>query len=134
MHYKPQNDLKMTLEIRGEIQLSDLQFVFNGYFPFLKIEFFKIPHKIGEGLAKSLLFDNKKLVKDCRTVHEVGELIFDETMKVSAFEAKLQDEFGLSVQVFRKSGNVWLETSATDTWTLREQNDEGAELETKFKE
>lgn len=134
MYYKPQNNSKMILEIRDEISLSDLQSAFNSYFPFLKIEFFKKPHKIGEGLAKSLLFDNKKMVKDCRTAHEVGRLVFDETMKVSAFESKLQDEFGLSVQVFRKSGNVWLETSATDTWTLRQQNDEGAELDTEIKD
>jgi hypothetical protein len=41
--------------------------------------------------------------------------------------------YGLSVQVFRKSGNVWLETSATDNWTLRQQNNEGAELSTQMK-
>lgn len=134
MYYKPQDNFKMTLDISDELLLSDLQKAFNTYFPFLKIEFFKKPHKIGEGLAKSLIFDNKKIVKDCRTAHVIGKLEFEETMEVAVFESKLQEEFGLSVQVFRKSGNVWLETSATDTWTLRQQNDEGAELDTQFKD
>jgi hypothetical protein len=35
---------------------------------------------------------------------------------------------GLYVQVFRKSGKVWLETTATDNWSLYKQNEEGQEL------
>jgi hypothetical protein len=30
--------------------------------------------------------------------------------------------------VFRKSGKTWLETSVTDDWTLKRQNEEGMEL------
>jgi hypothetical protein len=37
------------------------------------------------------------------------------------------------VQVFRKSGNVWLETSATDAWSLKQQNQEGMDLSTEFR-
>jgi hypothetical protein len=32
------------------------------------------------------------------------------------------------VQVFRKSGKVWLETTVTDGWTLEEQNLQGEAL------
>ena len=35
--------------------------------------------------------------------------------------------FGLSAQVFRLSGDVWLETTSTDNWTLEEQNSTGQE-------
>jgi hypothetical protein len=45
---------------------------------------------------------------------------------VSKVEMGFQESFGISVQVFRKSGKVWLETSATDCWTLEEQNEQGA--------
>jgi hypothetical protein len=36
--------------------------------------------------------------------------------------------------VFRKSGAVWLITSATDNWTLSQQNEEGKSLAQHFKE
>jgi hypothetical protein len=63
-----------------------------------------------------------------------GLLHISREMTVSQFEAKLYDDFGLSAQVFRKSGNVWLETSATDAWTLAQQNEEGAELSRQIHE
>lgn len=53
-----------------------------------------------------------------------------EDMPVSTLEQLFQDYFGLSAQVFRKSGRSWLETSLTDDWTLKRQNDEGYELRT----
>jgi hypothetical protein len=43
-------------------------------------------------------------------------------------EKVFQDNLGLYVQVFRKSGKVWLETTATDNWSLFKQNEEGQEL------
>ena len=55
-------------------------------------------------------------------------------MTVNQLELLIFSKFGLAAQVFRKSGNVWLETSATDNWTLLQQNNEGAELSTQIKE
>ncbi len=57
-----------------------------------------------------------------------GELEIDGTMTVNMLESKLFEQFGLSVQVSRKSGNLWLETSLTNHWTLKEQNDHGREI------
>jgi hypothetical protein len=34
------------------------------------------------------------------------------------------------VQVSRKSGTLWLETTMTDSWTLGQQNEHGRELST----
>lgn len=36
--------------------------------------------------------------------------------------------FGLRTEVFRKSGNVWVPTVLTDSWTLQQQNNAGEEL------
>ena len=44
------------------------------------------------------------------------------------YYATFGEVYGLGVQVFRKSGNVWLETTVTDSWTLKEQNDQGESL------
>jgi hypothetical protein len=128
MYFNPKEDALMRLTIGGDTRLSSLQSDFNNYFPYLKIEFFKIPHRIGEALAKNLIYDKNKMVRDCRLIKSEGVLEFSNSMTVSDFEDKFQKEFGLSVQVFRRSGNVWLETSATDSWTLEQQNSEGAEL------
>lgn len=128
MYFNPKEDALMRLTIGGDTRLSSLQSDFNNYFPYLKIEFFKIPHRIGEALAKNLIYDKNKMVRDCRLMKSEGVLEFSNSITVSDFEDKFQKEFGLSVQVFRRSGNVWLETSATDSWTLEQQNSEGAEL------
>ena len=49
-------------------------------------------------------------------------------MTVTDFENALMDQFGLSAQVFRRSGNIWLETTITDYWTLKQQNEHGREI------
>ena len=50
-------------------------------------------------------------------------------MKVAELENAFAKSFGFAVQVFRKSGNVWLQTTATDDWTLEEQNLKATEIE-----
>lgn len=124
----------MTITINENRQLLELQQDFNAVFPFLKIEFFKAPHSIGEGSAKNQLHDNNRMVSDCRLKKTEGDLQIRDDMTVSDLEARFFDDFGLSAQIFRKSGNVWLETSATDNWTLRQQNEEGAELSLRINE
>ena len=53
-----------------------------------------------------------------------------EEMKVKDLERIFKDQFSLAMQVFRKSGNLWLETTMTDNWTLQQQNDHGREIST----
>jgi hypothetical protein len=49
-------------------------------------------------------------------------------MKVSELEELFQEVFGLSVQIFRKSGENWLQTTTTDFWTLNQQNNKGKDM------
>ena len=49
-------------------------------------------------------------------------------MKVSELEKAFSDIFGLNVQVFRKSNNMWLQTTITDKWSLEKQNQNGKEM------
>lgn len=133
MYSLPNQESTMNIRVSDDRKLSAIQADFNALFPFLKVEFFKAPHKIGEGSMKTLLYENSRNVRDCRVRNEDGDMVISADMTVNELEEKFLREFGLSVQVFRKSGNVWLETSATDNWTLRQQNDEGAELSTQMK-
>ena len=59
---------------------------------------------------------------------EEGELLVFDSMTVGQFEKSFLEKFGVMVQVSRKSGTVWLETTMTDRWTLKQQNDHGREL------
>jgi hypothetical protein len=121
-------------ETQFEISLNDhktidaLQKQFNGAFPYLKIEFFKKPHREGQGTGPASLYDTGMEVGRIRRAGGPGRLSVSSRMTVHAFEQQLREQCGLYVQVFRKSGNIWLETSATDNWTLEEQNEEGRSL------
>ncbi len=53
-------------------------------------------------------------------------------MSVSELEQLFLTKYGLNAQVFRRSGNLWLQTSATDHWTLAEQNRKGGHSEELF--
>jgi hypothetical protein len=49
-------------------------------------------------------------------------------------ENAFEEMYGLSVQVFRKSGNTWLQTTTSDSWTLNEQNQKALEKHEVIKE
>lgn len=118
----------MLVTINDDRKIYAIQEEFNHAFPYLKIEFFSKPHKSGGASAKKFVKSNSKTLGECRTIHNNGNLTIKPSMTVSSLEQAFQDVYGLSVQVFRKSGKVWLETTVTDGWTLEEQNHQGEEL------
>ena len=48
-------------------------------------------------------------------------LSVDENMTVNQVEDIFEERLGLHVQVFRKMNMSWIETTATDSYTLKEQ-------------
>jgi hypothetical protein len=50
------------------------------------------------------------------------------SMTVEQFESSFVKEFSLPVQVFRKAGRLWLETTVTNKWTLHQQNEHGKQI------
>lgn len=121
----------MKIMINDRKKISAIQQEFNKLFPYLKIEFFTKPHKPGGGSPKKLMEYSNKTLGECRTIHNKGSISIIPNMTVADFEQNFNDVFGLSVQVFRKSGNAWLETTVTDSWTLEEQNKQGEALSKK---
>ena len=119
---------KMEIKIDDNRIINELQAEFNANFPFLKIEFFSKTHKEGESSAKKLIRNTNKKIGECRSVHTKGNITISAKQKVSELEQLFQSVYGLPVQVFRKSGNVWLETTSTDNWTLAKQNSEAQDL------
>lgn len=107
----------MQLKITADLTIGQLQQFFSGYFPFLSVRIMDNPalplhttlRKAGMGKWKE------------------GILDFDPETTVAELEKTFRKKFGLKVQVFRRSGDVWLETTITDKWTLFQQNKHGEE-------
>ena len=123
----------MKIEINDHRKIFALQKEFNEMFPYLKIEFFSKPHKVGAPSSKKILKHPGKTIGQCRLIHNKGTLTIIPSMTVAELEQNFNEVYGLSVQVFRKSGKVWLETTVTDGWTLEEQNRQGEDLSNRQK-
>lgn len=120
----------MKITISDEIKISTIQEKFNRFFPYLKLEFFSKSHETGTGTAKKFIQENSKTLKQCQTKQSINNsrITIIPNMTVTNLEQLFHDLYGLEVQVFRKSGKTWLETTVTDGWTLEEQNRQGEDL------
>lgn len=118
----------MKITINDNRKIFAIQEEFSKLFPYLKLEVFSKPHTLGGGSSKKLIKHNSKTLGECRTIHNKGKITITPNMTVADLEQNFGDIYGLGVQVFRKSGKVWLETTVTDGWTLNEQNSQGESL------
>ena len=118
----------MKILISDSRKIQQLQEQFNTAYPFLKLEFFSRPHKMGHGSAPKLMKGADRTIGPCRTINKKGNLNISPDMTVAEIEQKFRENYGLNVQIFRKSGKVWLETTVTDGWTLEQQNSQGEAL------
>lgn len=105
--------------------ISEIQEEFTEKFPFLRLEFYKSHHDTHEGSPKEEKIDSFYKIGEIRTRTRTGDLSINGHLKVSTLEEKFEEDYGLNVQVFRRSGEVWLQTTATDNWTLTDQNERG---------
>ena len=118
--------MKITINDRRKIFV--IQEEFNTVFPYLKLEFFSTSHKLGAKSEQQCMKYNSQTLGECRTVHNEGEITITPNLTVADLEQRFSNIYGLGVQVFRKSGKIWLETTVTDGWTLEEQNRQGEAL------
>jgi hypothetical protein len=72
--------------------------------------------------------EKSRSLESYRTTNKTGSIVISPQMTVLDLEQHFKMIYGLSAQVFRKSGKVWLETTVTDSWTLEEQNRQGESL------
>ena len=112
----------MDIIITDTETLEEIQTRFTSHFPYLKLEFYNREHEEGEGNSNDAKLEVSKRLSEIRSVHNTGELSIHGNQKVSTLEQAFHDHYGLNAQVFRKSGEVCLQTTATDSWTLSEQN------------
>lgn len=123
----------MKLFIEAGSKVDDVKKIFSNSYPFLKIELYKKPFNNGRfGIKKQQLAPTESLFK---FVHALEKAAIDIGNNITV--AELENQFadiGLIAEVFRKSGNVWIESSLTDNWTLLQQNSEAEEISRHFEE
>jgi hypothetical protein len=117
----------MHLVISKEKTIQDIQEDFSEHFPFLKLEFYKL--QTGDsGLSVKKHLPQSCTLRSAGLKPEGDVLDISNTMTVNELEHLFLKRFGLDVQVSRKSGVLWLETTMTDNWTLQKQNEHGREV------
>lgn len=117
----------MKITIHDQRIIQEIQKEFSQVFPALKIHFFAEPGKDESAFHNKLLVHHTKSIGECRKMHTKGELTISPHMTIAELKKGLSDIFGLSVQVYRKVGDEWLET-ASDTCTLDKHNASCTEL------
>ena len=121
--------MSTTIELNDELmQLKTIKAEFSNKFPHLRIEFFKKAHEEGEASPSYGIYDENLRLNEIRKEGKIGEISIHGNLKTSTLEKLFEEEYGIHVQVLRKSGRVWLQTTATDDWTLSEQETEASNL------
>lgn len=116
----------MEININSNSTLSQIQEAFKSHFPYLKLAFFKTTQGGTQIFNKAhLISDQSASIKSISVSDTQGSLSINGHLKVSTLEQHFMEQFGIPVQVFRKSGTAWLQTNTSDNETLTEQNAKG---------
>jgi hypothetical protein len=116
----------MMMKLIKNKTINDVENEFSDAYPFLRVNFYRyVQGQLGSAVRQRL-HKSTNLAK--AGMLREGIIEISDTMTVRQLEHKLSHDFGLAVQVSRKSGNVWLETTISDYWTLKQQNEHGREL------
>jgi hypothetical protein len=113
--------------------IATLKHEFTAQYPYLKIEFFRFLSGHNPRFTKDKIVPSEMKIGDLQPKHKTGSVSLSPTMTVRELEQKFLESYGLSIQVFRKSGRIWLETISTDTWTLHQQNSVAHSLEEQLR-
>jgi len=112
----------MELNYSKDTTIHDIQTQFATAFPGLKLKFFTKHHDAYKGSpAKFMIQEPGKTLGEIAPGIKTGYLIVEPDMITWQLERLLEEECGLHTQVFRKSGETWLETSVSDDLTLEQQ-------------
>jgi hypothetical protein len=122
----------MILKITENTTIEEIQQEFQRRFPYLKIEFYKTKHRPGEGSRLKDQYESHLTIGQAAGKDKKGVININGLMKVSELEQLFHEIFEVNAQVYRKSGDIWLQTITTDNWTLAEQNHHGRESTVGF--
>lgn len=114
-----------TLKISADKPLETIAAEFHQHFPFLQLKFFTEKHGVGEESDQWSTLNAHLTLEQVGNASADTQMSMDGHLKVSTFEQRFQDTFGIGVQVMRRDGKGWRQTVTSDEWTLSTQNREG---------
>ena len=111
----------LMLKIDGKKTAADFRKEFNLAFPFLKVDFFKrIPSK--KDSIKLTPVQPGTVLGNTEPMEITGGTSVKELREI------IDSRLGFASLVYRKSGNIWIEISLTDDWSLDKQNHEAEQM------
>lgn len=113
----------MHIEINDNTKFREIQEVFNNFYPYLQINFYRKAHKKYEASSDADLIDPELTVGQLKKTHVSGLLEMAPLYKVADVEKEFLVRFGLSAQIVRMDGDNWVQTTGMDDFTLKEVNE-----------
>ena len=117
------------MTIKHTDTIKSVQEQFSTSYPYLKLQFYKKPHKDHDGSLKKDEVNGDVNISELSGKTDDVTVSIESSVSVSELESTFEERAGLHVQVFRKSGDAWLQTSATDHWSLAKHQERAAEAE-----
>jgi len=112
----------MQIVISNKRKIVTIQEEFRKLFPNLELFFHAKPCK-SEGFSSiKLVTKESKSLKNCRTIYHDGTIEILPTMTISELKSNFSKLHGLSVEIFPKLANNFIEDDSIDNLTLEEIN------------
>ena len=115
----------MTIKINDNTTLMDICNHFSQSYPFLKLEFYHHSHLNQQSSLPADVFSKNLKVGEVSKIHFNGSIKLHYWQKTGFVEQEFSKKAGLNIQIFRKHGEVWVQTVGTDALSLEEQNEAG---------
>lgn len=113
----------MHIQLHDQITLREIKSVFSSYYPYLKLEFYAVPHKLFEASAEKDILPDDVQLQTIKAGHTDGIIDIQPTEKVADLEREFQVRFELPLQVLCMEHGEWTQTTGMDSFTLKEVNE-----------
>jgi len=118
--------MTQILHLSPHKHIYELQQEFAALYPYLRLDLFH--HQYSDTARRPVKIIARSSLLAAAGLKEEGVMEISDGMTIAELESTMKEKFNLLVQVIRQSGSIWLETTMTDDWTLKQQNEHGREL------
>ncbi len=113
----------MHIQLHDQITLKEIKTVFSSYYPYLRLEFYSVPHKMFEASAEKDILPDDVQLQTFKAGHTDGIIDIMPTEKVADLEREFQVRFDLPAQVLRLEHGEWMQTTGMDSFSLKDVNE-----------
>ncbi|MEL7250895.1 MAG: hypothetical protein AAFO03_20870 [Bacteroidota bacterium] len=114
--------------IQANDSILQVQERFQALFPLLQLRFYRVGHQVGETSShRDEIVNTERTLKSLSPNLQSCEVPANPETTVGELELEFAQLAGLHVQIFRKAGKEWIQTTNTDKWTLQRQQEIAAE-------